>query len=499
MDRTILLSAILLLGPGAEGLRFAQFFQDGMVLQREPESATLYGFEELIPGTEAGLSCSLKGEYLPLQVGIPVRNGLKSEGDWMVELPPQEAGTVCDIVVVGGEQVLELNQVIFGDVWICSGQSNMVFTMKNIFNHTEEIAAAAAYTDIRFTVIKRVTSEVEEEDVATATTWTDPSNARALGAFSAVCFFYAMNVYDQLGVPMGLIDSAWGGTRVEAWSSQDALDACEIEDSVLPNNPQNSNSYLWNAMIHPLRKMTVRGFLWYQGEANANWNMDKYSCTFPTLISSWRDQFSMMSNTSPDIFFGFVMLSTIKYGTAGTTYPRIRMHQTADYGFVPNYAMMNTFMATAVDTYDEENGIHPRYKKIVGERLAYAGLSMAYGNKDFPSKGPIAPVITEDDTSYILDYDQDITFDSSELSGFFYCCAEDCTTTNDINNWPLVDPGLVKMTGSRNLTIAKGEAGCTKPTLAYLWRQTPIQKPIWGAPIYSDDAFRIPSPPWIWD
>ena len=104
-----------------------------------------------------------------------------------------------------------------------------------------------------------------------------------------------------------------------------------------------------------------------------------------------------------------------------------------------------------------------------------------------------------DDTSYILAYDQDITFDSSELSGFFYCCAKDCATTNDINNWPPVDPGLVKMTGSRNLTIAKGEAGCPKPTLAYLWRQTPIQKPIWGAPIYSDDAFRMPSPPWIWD
>ena len=112
MDRTILLSAFLLLGPGAEGLRFAQFFQDGMVLQREPESATLYGFEELIPGTEAGLSCSLKGEYLSLQVGIPVRTGLKSEGDWMVELPPQEAGTVCDKVIVRGE----LSQVISGDV-----------------------------------------------------------------------------------------------------------------------------------------------------------------------------------------------------------------------------------------------------------------------------------------------------------------------------------------------------------------------------------------------
>jgi sialate O-acetylesterase len=365
-----------------------------MVLQREPESATIYGFEELIPGTEALLTCSLKGMNLPLQIGIPVKTGSKIEGDWMVELPPQDAGTVCDIQIVGGEEELSLSQVIFGDVWVCSGQSNMVFTMNGIFNHSEEIAAAAAYPDIRFTVIKRVTSEVEEADVETATPWSDTSNANALKGFSAVCFFYARNLYDQLGVPMGLIDSAWGGTRVEAWSNQDALDDCEIEDNVLPNSPQNSNSYLWNSMIHPLRKMTVKGFLWYQGEANANWNMDKYSCTFPSLISSWREQFSMMSNTSPDAPFGFVQLSTIKYGTGGTTYPRLRLHQTADYGLVPNEVMPYTFMATAVDTYDEENGIHPRYKQIVGERLAYAGLGVAYGLDNFPINGPIAPEVT---------------------------------------------------------------------------------------------------------
>ena len=98
----------------------------------------------------------------------------------------------------------------------------------------------------------------------------------------------------------------------------------------------------------------------------------------------------MMSNTSPDAPFGFVMLSTIKYGTAGTTYPRLRLHQTADYGYVPNPEMPYTFMATAVDTYDEENGIHPRYKKIVGERLAYAGLGVAYDLDGFPINGPIA-------------------------------------------------------------------------------------------------------------
>ena len=84
------------------------------------------------------------------------------------------------------------------------------------------------------------------------------------------------------------------------------------------------------------------------------------------------------------------MLSTIKYGSGGTIYPRVRLHQTADHGFVPNDDMPNTFMATAVDTYDEENGIHPRYKKIVGERLAYSGLAIAYGMNNFPVNGPMS-------------------------------------------------------------------------------------------------------------
>merc|ERR1711970_648871 len=489
----------LLLSPCVQGLRLASFFQDGMVLQRAPEKATVYGFEELVPGTFAALSCSLKGQNLPLQYGLPVESAPSAEGDWMVELDPQEAGTVCDIQIVGGEEELSLRNVVFGDVWVCSGQSNMVFTMNGIFNKTEEIAAAAVYTDIRLAVIKRVTSDVEQDDVETSTTWTDPSNARALGGFSAVCFFYAMNVYDELGVPLGLIDSAWGGTRVEAWSNQDALDSCDIEDNVMPNNPQNSNSYLWNAMIHPLTKMTVRGFLWYQGEANAGWNMDKYSCTFPALINSWRTEFSRMSNTSPDAPFGFVMLSTIKYGSAGTTYPRLRLHQTADHGFVPNDDMLNTFMATAVDTYDEENGIHPRYKKIVGERLAYSGLAVAYGINGFPINGPISHEVAEDDTGYVLTYDQDIIFDSSELSGFFYCCDESCATTNDINKWPAVEPGYVEQMDSKVIIIKKeGTGECVTPPLAYLWRQTPIQTPVWGAPIYSNDIFRIPSPPWLW-
>merc|ERR1711936_790868 len=140
-----LLASLLVLGPAVHGPRLANFFQDGMVLQRAPEKATVYGFEELVPGTFAALSCSLKGRSLPLQYGLPVESEPTAEGDWVVELDPQEAGTVCDIQIVGGEEELSLKNVIFGDVWVCSGQSNMVFTMNGIFKNRGNSSSSSLY------------------------------------------------------------------------------------------------------------------------------------------------------------------------------------------------------------------------------------------------------------------------------------------------------------------------------------------------------------------
>ena len=116
-------------------------------------------------------------------------------------------------------------------------------------------------------------------------------------------------------------------------------------------------------MINPLKRNTLKGFLWYQGENNRNLNRDLYDCTFPTMIDSWRSEFSTHSNTNTEAPFGFVQLSTIKYGDQELRTSTIRWHQTANYGFVPNQRQKNVFMAVAIDTYDEPNGIHPHYKQ----------------------------------------------------------------------------------------------------------------------------------------
>lgn len=181
------------------------------------------------------------------------------------------------------------------------GQSNMEWSMGQIFNSSEEISNSAEYTNIRMYKVKHMTSEFEEDDLLEEDwdSWSDASDPARLGGFSAVCFLFARTVSErfeprvstiQLSVPyilsqiiwkirrfsifyetfqpFGLIEANWGGTRIEPWSPPESLNKCGIPDNVDPDKPQNSNSYLYNAMIHPFIRMSIKGALWYQGVRN---------------------------------------------------------------------------------------------------------------------------------------------------------------------------------------------------------------------------------------
>ena len=121
--------------------------------------------------------------------------------------------------------------------------------------------------------------------------------------------------------------------------TQEPLDACEVSPNIDENYPQQSNSYLYNAMIHPLVRMSIKGAMWYQGESNGGWNRDKYQCTFPAMISDWRKIWSANSPTSDSFPFGFMQLSTWLANDVGPAFAVIRWHQTANQGFVPNDKM----------------------------------------------------------------------------------------------------------------------------------------------------------------
>ena len=165
------------------------------------------------------------------------------------------------------------------------------------------------------------------------------------------------------------METDWGGTNIEAWSDPAALAECGAGGKCNEDAPQRCDSRLWNAMVEPLQRNSVAGFLWYQGESNSGMSngRDLYNCTFPAMVRSWRQHFSDNSATSPSAPFGFVQLAALAENSINAGFPVIRWHQTADMGYVPNSALPDVFMAVAMDTFDPKEGypggIHPRQKQ----------------------------------------------------------------------------------------------------------------------------------------
>ena len=184
----------------------------------------------------------------------------------------------------GKDEVL-LKEVLFGDVWFCAGQSNMGWTLGGTENNTEEMENAKVYNNIRMYRIDNQASSQPQYDLQEIRTgwlsWMTPSSewpegtdhwGRPLGDFSGICFLFARELSDHLGnKPLGLITSAYAGTRIEAWSPPDTLSTCGIEDYVDEKHPWNSNSYLYNGMVAPVQGVTMKGAIWYQVHSGKVW------------------------------------------------------------------------------------------------------------------------------------------------------------------------------------------------------------------------------------
>lgn len=321
-----------------------------MVLQKSPERAVLWGY-----GPEgAQVTLSLSGPIDQKASPVTVTKGI-----WRVTLDPIKAGGPYIVVAVAQNSTAILKDVLFGDVWLCGGQSNMYFKTSQVFNASQELAIVEKYPHVRAFMVALNMSETELTDlIQVELPWFVPT-AREVAEFSAVCWLFGRYMYKTLKYPIGLVESCWGGTPVEAWSSSRALKQCGLEQR--QDSPKQRNSVLWNSMIHPLLNMTIKGAIWYQGEENAKYHQDKYNCSFPAMIDDWRKAFHKGSGgqTALDFPFGFVQLSTCTKGSTDDGFPNIRWHQTADIGFVPNSRMKKTFMAVALDLPDEFSPLGP--------------------------------------------------------------------------------------------------------------------------------------------
>jgi sialate O-acetylesterase len=352
-------------------------------------------------------------------------------GKWMVKIKTPKSGSNCTITITCGQESKTINNILIGEVWLCSGQSNMWWPVKQAKDANYEIAAAN-YPDIRLFAVSMAASDKLLDDCKGQ--WV-LCNSQTVADFSAVGYFFGRELYKKLNTPIGLINAAYGGTPAQAWirreiiTKDEKLKICfekdtEIEankakyqqryDQALdkwkkdaesakaagktsPKKPamprelfkKNKSSVLYNAMIHPLIPYAIKGVIWYQGESNAS-ESELYRKLFPALITNWRQDWGQ-----GDFPFYYVQLASygkyMKKTSSGqpdlavppdSNWPRLREAQSM------TLSLPNTGMAVAMDIGEVDN-IHPKNKQDVGKRLALWAFAKDYGFKDIIYSGPL--------------------------------------------------------------------------------------------------------------
>ncbi|MCB1231718.1 MAG: sialate O-acetylesterase [Verrucomicrobiae bacterium] len=422
MKSLLLLLASSLLAPAmarAE-LSVPHFFSDHMVLQRE-RPAAIWGTAS--PGSE--VTVTFKSET--------AKATADGKGKWEVGIPTGKAdGEGADLVISSGDDKITIADVLVGEVWFASGQSNMFFTMDRVPAY-EELIAQSNHPNLRMFNAPLVTAVEPQDDIEGEWTLASPET---VPGYSAVAFFFARKLHLDLGIPVGVIKSAWGGKPVETFTSREALNtlpgtkalvevaveadsrfdqdkamaayetnlknwesamaewrklsAEERQQKRPPRRPaepkraldtEGQPGVLFNSMIHPFVGYTMRGAIWYQGEGNAKPGAVPYDQTLALMINDWRERWD------DDFSFYFVQLANFREPSTepGNQDPwpllQDRMRLVLD-------STPKTGMAIINDIGEADN-IHPKNKKDVGERLALWALAKDYG-KDLPVfSGPL--------------------------------------------------------------------------------------------------------------
>ena len=343
-----------------------------MVLQRD-EPVPIWGWAD--PNEE--VTVEFNGHKVKATAGC--------DKDWKVELPASKANAKGQKLTITGNNKIVLEDVLVGEVWLCSGQSNMEWSVARSANAKEEIAAGD-HPLIRHIKVHRRPSDKQESDVNTSG-W-QVCSPQTVASFTAVGYYFARHIQGEINVPVGLLGSNWGGTRIDPWippvgyraiptlkeNFADKLDQFPSKrgDKIQHQSPLA----LYNGMISPLVPYGIRGALWYQGESNNGEGM-LYHEKMKTLISGWRSLWN-----KEDLPFYYVQLAPFKYRGEPNRLPGIWQAQLATLS-VPNTGMAVTTDITTL------NDIHPPNKQDVGKRLALWALAKDYGKKDTVYTGPL--------------------------------------------------------------------------------------------------------------
>ncbi|MEP6749306.1 MAG: sialate O-acetylesterase [Bacteroidota bacterium] len=378
--KTIHILFLLLLLPACfllAAIKLPYFFADNMVLQQQTDAA-IWG------DAKANSSIQITTSWNKKKYSVQS----DAAGKWKTKISTPLAGGPYEISVSDGTPLV-LHNVLIGEVWLCSGQSNMEMPMKGFkdqaVNNSNDAIFNSTNNNIRLYIVPR-SVKLQAQDTSKSSPW-KTADPESVANFSAAAYYFAKIMQERLHVPVGLINISYGGSSAEAWMSGTLLQS--FSDIILPTSKDSAKANnrtpttLYNGMLHPFIGFTIKGCLWYQGESNYD-RPDQYATLFPAMVKEWRDEFQQ-----GDFPFYFVQIAPFNYaqsppynsgGKYNSAYLRDVQRKVVS-------KISNSGMVVLLDAGDE-NTIHPANKEIVGKRFAYLALAKTYGMKGFGYTSP---------------------------------------------------------------------------------------------------------------
>ncbi len=365
-------------------VRLPQFFSDGMVLQQQSE-CNLWGWTE--PGKKVSISTSWDKKSFMVTA--------RKDGLFSLKVKTPEAGGPY-FIGFKDQDYVQLSNVMIGEVWICSGQSNMEMQMKGfkqqpVEGTTEELLRCKD-ANLRLFTVKRHASLTPEQDVTGQ--WNE-ANSASVREFSATAYYFGRALRQVLDVPVGLICTSWGGSACEAWMHPDWLKAFpkvnqHVTEADVEKLQQRCPTALYNGQLKPLVGYTMRGAIWYQGEDNIP-RYDYYAPLMKAMVEGWRSDWKQ-----GNFPFYYCQIAPYDYSLIGWENSQYLREQQAKAETMIDNARMAVLMDAGL-----EYGIHPRKKRQAGERLALLALSNTYEQKGLPDFATYKEVTFQNDTAVV--------------------------------------------------------------------------------------------------
>lgn len=448
-------------------IKLPAIVSSNMVLQRNT-TVVLWGWAD--PQEEITIETSWLGE--------PLNITADTEGNWKIEVQTNNNKEPQSIKLQSKKSVIKLENILFGEVWLCSGQSNMSQSLKGYTGQptfgSNMAISKSNNSNLRIFTVNRAASKTPLKEIDEYLTWQQAAPDNVAG-FSAIAYFFGQQLQEILDVPVGMIHTSWGGSSVQAWMSKEVMSNyidVNLENRDLSKRTNQIPTVLFNAMINPVIPYTIKGALWYQGESNRN-EPENYKKYFPAMVKDWRNRWG-----NGDFPFYYVQIAPFIYGgnnliESVENSAFIREAQLQCLDLIPNSGI-----AISMDI-GEKSFIHPPKKKEVADRLLFNALNQTYGHKTVAFASPIF------DSKEIKEGELILKFKNVESGLYSYNGLEGFEIAGEDK---IFYPANAKIVNRKNVSV-KSDKVSNPVAVRYAWRNW-ISGSLYNAILLPASSFR---------